>query len=529
MRRRTFLKQSGALAGGLALGPKPLSMSVFGDAGTLTAAAREQFGSERVVTHGGDGIPSWYVSVDDADAMESLSDWVDHDDDREIIREFAWDAMVVKAPAADIGIRWVFGVSQIWGGLQSESWVETIDRNLRVDYPEPPGQLLEQADWDLDLGYPELIGMRARGSTPPSSSGLAFDQDAEATVMDDSRPAVGADDLDLDASDLLTAVVDTGLSEHWLWEDDDGTSRVSDASTDFTGGTDETDQTVADDGRDAVDDDNGHGDHVTATIGANPGDSDAEHTGLSPEVGLLVCKALDADGEGRTGDIAKAIELAADEGADTICLSLGSPIWSEQIHDALEYAVDAGSVPVAAVGNSRPTTIWTASPADSEYAIGVTATTADADPADRKLAYFANTGPDPGTTDHSGGVTAGATPDLAAPGMAKTMRTPDGEVTMSGTSMAAPHVVGGLNLLLASEGGMEFEEARDRLADHADPLPNVADTEVEFGGLNVKRAIEEDDPDESQSEAMTDEAEVRGLANRRLSDTHGGRLTRFFA
>jgi subtilisin family serine protease len=329
----------------------------------------------------------------------------------------------------------------------------------------------------------------------------------------------------------MMAVVDTGFnagSGDILGDrptDADYSPRLLPASKSMISG-----ETVDEDGLSAIEDGAGHGSFVASQILANPTDSD--YQGLCPNAELLAVKALGDDGGGQIRHIANGIRYAAEQGADVICMSLGSPQYGTDIAAALEYAVEQGSIPIAAAGNDRQVTRWIATPASSELAIGVGATTGD--PAeDAQSAYFSNIGPHPGTTDLSAGKTNGSTPAVAAPGMK--VKAKVGQIngstairTLSGTSMAAPIVAGVVGLLLASDSSLkgDYETVRSRLRDHARPIPKAGTTEVGAGMVDVDAAITETETAD-QSEQMTDEAFSRNEAYSGLSRQQGGLFARF--
>jgi len=250
---------------------------------------------------------------------------------------------------------------------------------------------------------------------------------------------------------------------------------------------------------------------------------------LADQASLLVCKALDDDGSGETSHIVEAVNHCIDHGADVINLSLGSAKWSEALADALTDAAEAGVFAVCATGNSRYSTTWVASPADSEDAFGVNATNVpeSGNRDDTKIAYFGCIGEDPGSTDVSGGASTGAQPHLAAPGMAVEAELPAGTSALSGTSMAAPHVAGAAALVRADTGAT-VEETWRRLTECAYPLPRAGTTETEFGLLDVDAALSDSPYPDSQADVRDDDAKARDEFNRTYSDAQGGVLMGLF-
>jgi len=121
-------------------------------------------------------------------------------------------------------------------------------------------------------------------------------------------------------------------------------------------------------------------------------------------------------------------------------MSLRSPLYTEELADAIAYATEHGNTIVVASGNDRMVSRFVAYPAADPNTLSVSATDvpASGDPTDVS-ASFANVGPSPGTVNFSEGETSGVEVDIAAPGMAQ-KQLDSGTTTLSGTSMAAPDV-----------------------------------------------------------------------------------------
>jgi subtilisin family serine protease len=111
------------------------------------------------------------------------------------------------------------------------------------------------------------------------------------------------------------------------------------------------------DGDATPNDANGHGTHVTGIIVAHAGNG-IGIAGAAPGAEVLAIRALDADGQGDTDTIARGVDAAVAAGARVINLSLtAGPTATEilvpgnALADAIQRAIDAGVVVVAAAGN----------------------------------------------------------------------------------------------------------------------------------------------------------------------------------
>lgn len=476
--------------------------------------------------------PSWIVSTTAGDLSELVGDtpsddkgWVARHQDRyEIRRDDTADQAVIAAPAGHVGVS---SVDRVFGrGLLTAGYVESVALDIDVEYPAPvsattPGEfdptanLARVSRWTMDEG--------------DLDDGLAYDEDMPEVTIQTVREVTKATASDFggvlpNTGGLTIAVLDTGVNAGGVFEDDVGATRILDASTNYT---DSSEPTVGSDGLDAVADGEGHGTWVASCAAGDP--SDSVYQGYAPAADILAYKVLDDSGSGSAGTIAKAVRAAADYGADVAVMSLGSAVYNEALTDAVTYAAGAGMPCVIAAGNSRHTTRWTASPADAEDAVTVTACTAET-ARDAKSAAFSQVDPDPGTTDFSGGRTTGRHVDLAAPGCKIEVMTPGGTSRLSGTSMAAPCVAGGLLLLYAADSAPrgDVEATRERF-EHAQPAQKIGVTESGHGMLDVAAMVNETEPDESLEDARNSTAENRDAAHRALSDTQGGRVTRFLS
>jgi subtilisin family serine protease len=173
-------------------------------------------------------------------------------------------------------------------------------------------------------------------------------------------------------------------------------------------------------------DDNGHGSHVAGIIGAL--NNTIGVVGVGPQVDLYAVKVLDRKGSGYISDIIKGLEWCAANQMNVVNMSLGSSVYSPSLYEAVKKVYAAGIIQVAAAGNSGKDVIY---PAAHDEVIAVGAT----DSSDI-LAYFSSRGPQV---------------DLVAPGVSiYSTYKGTGYTTMSGTSMASPHVAGAAALVIQS-------------------------------------------------------------------------------
>ncbi|MFE2046956.1 S8 family serine peptidase [Streptomyces sp. NPDC059459] len=196
-----------------------------------------------------------------------------------------------------------------------------------------------------------------------------------------------------------------------------------------------------------VADRHGHGTHVASTVGGSGAASDGAERGVAPGATLAVGKVLDDSGSGSESEIIAGMEWAArDVDADIVSMSLGSTEASDGT-DPMAEAVntlsrETGALFVIAAGNTgAPSSIGSPGAADAALTVGAV------DSAD-EAAYFTSAGPRHGDK--------ALKPDLSAPGvdiLAARSRLSEGSgdyTSMSGTSMATPHVAG-VAALLAEE------------------------------------------------------------------------------
>ncbi len=188
--------------------------------------------------------------------------------------------------------------------------------------------------------------------------------------------------------------------------------------------------------------------HGTHCAGIASGDTDNALgvAGVGWDCSILPVKVLGFLGTGTEPDIAAGVVWAADNGADVISMSLGSPDFGSVLENACNYALDQGVIIVAATGNTPGVPIFAPARFDSTIAVGAT------DNRDQ-IASFTTTGPEMTVT--APGVDVWSAWDTLA-----LFGPTDGYAFQSGTSMATPHVAGTVGLMRSVNRSISSDQVR---------------------------------------------------------------------
>ncbi|MFF8938076.1 S8 family serine peptidase [Streptomyces paradoxus] len=331
-------------------------------------------------------------------------------------------------------------------GAVPGSFVVTMDEKANKS------ELAKEYGGKLQRTYTTAInGFSANGLSSAEAKRLAADPAVAKVVQvkkfsidatQDDPPSWGLDRLDQadtagdskytypdGAGDGVTAyVIDTGV-------------RIS--HKDFAG--------RATSGFDAVDNDNdasdgnGHGTHVAGTIAGTA-------HGVAKKAKIVAVRVLDDNGSGTTEQVIAGIDWVAKnhQGPSVANMSLGGGA-DPAIDEAVKKAIAAGVTFGVAAGNDSADA-GQGSPARVAEAITVASSTKD-----DKQSDFSN---------------FGSVVDIYAPGSDVTSAWNDsdeGTKTISGTSMATPHVVGAAAVYLAGHKDATPDQVAKALTDGATP------------------------------------------------------------
>ncbi|MEU6512201.1 S8 family serine peptidase [Streptomyces sp. NPDC046942] len=212
----------------------------------------------------------------------------------------------------------------------------------------------------------------------------------------------------------------------------------------------------------------GHGTHVASIVAGTGVKSGGKYTGVAPGAEILNGKVLDDTGSGDDSGILAGMDWAASQGASVVNLSLGG--YDSPGIDPLEAEVNKlsatkGILFAIAAGNDGPHSIGSPGSADAALTVGAV------DKQD-KLADFSSTGPRVGD--------GAIKPDVTAPGVDITAAAakgsvidqevgekPEGYLTISGTSMATPHVAGAAAILKQEHPDWGYAELKGALTGSA--------------------------------------------------------------
>nr|WP_246427514.1 S8 family serine peptidase [Paenibacillus phyllosphaerae] len=213
------------------------------------------------------------------------------------------------------------------------------------------------------------------------------------------------------------------------------------------------------------DDLNGHGTHLAGVIAA--ADNDESIVGIAPNVELYALKVLNKDGVGTYGQVIEAIEWSIDNDIDIISMSFSSDQFSAILQDVMKEASDKGILLIAASGNDGMSAISYPAKYPSVMAVGAVDSL-------NQRADFSNYGEEL---------------EIMAPGVdVAGLSLDNGQyTTISGTSVAVPHVAGIAALIKEEHPSYSGEDIRTLIDSTALTLGEKL--EYGYGLANLEGAL----------------------------------------
>ncbi|MFW0793778.1 S8 family serine peptidase [Gordonia sp. CPCC 205515] len=360
-----------------------------------------------------------------------------------------------RAEAADATVFAELGVAVVDADPDQAAALRAVDGGVilaveperifyAIDAPESADYLRGYRD-----GVADLSARLIPGEGVPGMREIFDDTDSYTWGLQ----ATGADGTSTTGAGAKVAVLDTGFA----FDHPDFAGRTI-VSKSFIAGEDATDV-------------HGHGTHCVGTVAGPAHPADARRYGVAPDVEIHVGKVLGNDGSGTDAGILAGINWAIASGCQVVSMSLGADVRTPSVayERVGSRALSAGTLIVAAAGNNanRPGDPgFVGVPANSPSVMAIAAVDHTL-----RVAQFSAAG-----TAVDGGQI-----DVAAPGVDvySSWVMPQRYNTISGTSMATPHVAG-LAALWHQQTGAVGRDLWTQLIQHAQRL-TAASTDVGSG------------------------------------------------
>jgi thermitase len=304
---------------------------------------------------------------------------------------------------------------------------------------------------NVEFAEPDYIAHAYTATNDPSLS----QQWGMSKIQASNSGGQSAWDITTGSSSVKIAILDTGINQ----THEDLASKIV-TNQNFTGSP-------------TAEDNYGHGTHVAGIAAAITNNSTGV-AGVGYNSALMNVKVLDDTGSGAYSWIANGIIWATDNGANVINMSLGGSSGSSTLQNAVDYATSHGVVVVAAAGNSGSSS--PSYPAYYSNTIAVAAT----DSNDAKASWS----------------NYGSWVDVAAPGVDifSTMPNHVNQIgltnygSLSGTSMATPHVAGLAALVWATGICSTNTCVRSQIENNADSISGTGSYWT-YGRINAYRSV----------------------------------------
>ncbi|MDN3392465.1 S8 family serine peptidase [Pseudoalteromonas sp. APC 3691] len=368
-------------------------------------------------------------------------------------------------------------------GMSTKEAIERLKSHQAIEYVEPDYRVSIAANTPNDPRFDELWGLNNLGQT----GGIA-DADIDAPE---------AWEISIGSRDVVVGVIDTGVDYSHSDLADNAWVNTGEIAGD---GIDNDGNGYIDDihGINAITDagdpmdDQGHGTHVSGTIGAS-GNNSTGVVGVNHEVSIVGCKFLDAAGSGSTSDAIKCIDYMVNLKNSGVNLRVLNNSWggggySQALADAITVSEQADILFVAAAGNDEVD-----NDANPHYPSSYE---------HESVLSIASTDSNDNLSDFS---QWGATSvDMGAPGSGIVSTVPgNGYANYSGTSMATPHVAGVAALVLSVNPDLTTSELKALLMSSGDANTALQGKTLAGTRLNANQALLDADPTPSFKMSVT--------------------------
>lgn len=340
-----------------------------------------------------------------------------------------------------------------------------------------PDYIVQPSLTPNDSSFSGLWGMNNTGQ-----SGGKSDADIDAVeAWQTAHPASGAS--------VVVGVIDTGIDYNhpdlaaniWINTDEIAGNGIDDDGNGYV--DDRHGWDFANNDNDPMDD-HFHGTHVAGTIGAI-GNNAAGVAGVVWTPKLMPLKFLGTNG-GTLSDAIEAIDYATANGCRLTNNSWGGGGWSQSLSNAIQRAENSGVLFVAAAGNSALDIDENPS-YPAAYPQPIILSVASSTHTDT-LSNFSNFGVKNVDVAAPGSGILSTFPTTMT-GVMSEYGMPANYATISGTSMAAPHVAGLAALLWSHQPGLSAATVKSRIMTRGDLIPTLSTSVMSSRRINAANTV----------------------------------------